>query len=179
MLGRLLPWNHLALDFCVFGVFIIDSISLLVIALFKFSAFLYLVGYMFLGIYLVLWSCPNCLYIDFHNILLQLFVFLWWCYFSTFISDFIWWIWLEVYQFCWSFQRTSSWFQWSVPLFFLFVFVFFLVSIWFLSALIFISFLLLVFSFLFLAPSDIRLGCLRFFLLLEVGLYCHRLTTYS
>ena len=48
--------------------------------------------------------------------------------FSLFLS--FWGVWLKIYQFCWSFQRTSFWFHWSVLLV--------LVSISFISALIFI-----------------------------------------
>lgn len=95
---------------------------------------------------------------------------LWWallfCYFVIFsscISGFVraiflspfWGIWLNLYQFCLSFKRSSSCFHWSVLLFrFLFLF----------SALIFIiSFLLLFLGFCSFSPLGISLGCWRFF----------------
>ena len=75
-----------------------------------------------------------------------------------------WRVWLEVYQFCWLFQRISSWFHWSVLLFFKLLFHLFLLSSLFTS-----------FNFvLSLAPLGRRLGWLGFFLLLQVGLYCYK-----
>ena len=60
-----------------------------------------------------------------HNIFLQPFVLS--CYFSFFMSDYIylghlslffsWWIWLKVCQSCLSFWRTSSWIHWYVIFF--------------------------------------------------------------
>ena len=68
------------------------------------------------------------------------------CYFSPFISYFIYlgpisflfWVWLKVCQSCWSFQRASTWFDWSFVLFFS------LYVIYYISVLIFIIFFLLL-----------------------------------
>lgn len=132
------------------------------VTIFYFLPALVLGGYVLLGMHPFLLSCWH---VGIHNILWYLLVFLWWCllfllsheWFCLFGSSFFilfffpQWAWLEVYQFCWSFQRTSFWFHWS-----------FLVSVAFISGLIFIiSFLLLILGFvLFLAPLGVRLGCL-------------------
>lgn len=93
---------------------------------------------------------------------------------SRIITGNFWGVWLKVYQFYLSFQRITSWFHWF---FFLLTFsIVFLVSCSFIFALIFIiSFLLLTLGFvlLFLVPLVVSKVWLRFFLFLEVGLYCY------
>ena len=122
---------------------------------------------MFLGIYPFLLDCPFYWHIFVLSNLLWSFVFLWcrlWFYFFHFWfylfgPSLSWWVWLKVYQFCLSFQRTHNF----IGVYFLKIFNF-LVSISFTSALIFmISFLLLIsglFVLLFLVPLGVRLGCL-------------------
>ena len=111
-------------------------ILLLVIDLFQFpiSSWFGLRRVMFLRIYSFLLGCPAYWHIIFYTNLLQSSVFLWshsfisdFTYFSTFF--FSWLVWLKVYRFCLSSQRTSSWFHWLI--FSIFSFLFHLFLLWF------------------------------------------------
>ena len=94
MFGRIPLWRHLFLDF-VYWEFLNYLLNFFagywfVQIFYRFFSVSVLVVHMFLKIYPFLQSCPICWHIVFHNILLQLFVFLWCClFFSFFIHDFI------------------------------------------------------------------------------------------
>ena len=58
-----------------------------------------------------------------------------------------WWVWLRIYQFCWSFQRTSFSFHWSFLWFSSFLFHWFLLwSLWLLFLLLTLGFVCSFFS---------------------------------
>ena len=84
--------------------------------------------------------CPICWHIIIHSILLWFFVSLWYWllfllfhfFFGLFMPPFSpWWCWLEVYQFCLSFQKSTSQIRWY------FYFLSYLFSLW---SLLFLSF---------------------------------------
>ena len=154
MLCRILLWNHLVQGFCVLGVFwwLLQFCELLLVC----SGFLLLLHLVFKD-YIFLEMCPfhPGFQVSWHIVLHSYFLHpLLFCSISCnfyFISNdlfgsslfFSWWVWLNVCQFCLSFQRISSWIHWFFELFILFYFIF-LVSMSFNSALILIiSFLLL------------------------------------
>ena len=126
--GRILQWSHLVLDFCLQGIFfyfqflkITHSTSLLVAGLFKLSISSW---FCFGGLYISknlpissklsnLLAC-NCSQYSTTVLWYWLFFLLFhllFCLFgsSLFLSC---WAWSEVWQFCLSFQRNSSWFYW-------------------------------------------------------------------
>ena len=84
---------------------------------------------MFLESYPFLLGCQIRWRVIVHSILIWFFVFLqylfrffrfhfWFCLFGFSLSSSSW-IWLEAYQFCLPFQRTSFWFYWFFSIFFL------------------------------------------------------------
>ena len=96
------------------------------------------------------------------------------CYFSTFISDFIWvlylffswFVWLRICEFCLSFERTSCLFYWFS---FLSVYVIYFCS----DLYYFLSSAYPRFCCSFSNFLGLRSDYLKFFLFLGVGLYCH------
>ena len=85
----------------------------------------------------------------------------------AFLLFFSWWVWLWVYQFCWSFQIITLWFHWSSLLFVCLYFIYLCSDM--------ISFLLLILGFV--CSSFCSCFCckvsLSFFFFPEMGLYCY------
>ena len=114
---------------CVLGVFWLFWFHsfLTVYSGFLFLPVSVLRDYMFLEIYPFHTGWPVCGHIVVHSNFLQYLVFCdISCYFSSFISHFVyldplsffWWVLLKICPSCFSFQRTSSWFRWLFVLFF-------------------------------------------------------------
>ena len=127
--------------FCLF-VLITDSLSLLVISLFKlFLLDSVLVSSIFLQGCPFHLSCQIYWHIIVLSIPLVFFFFLWYWLLYLFFNFlfclfgfclFSWWAWPEVYQFYLLFQRPSSWFYWLFP-FFNCYFIFYLYSFFLLT----------------------------------------------
>lgn len=143
-------WSHLVLDFCCMFLIVIQFTNC---------------NWSIQILYLFIIQCWKIVLLVMNSPLsISSFV-----YFFSFLV-FSWWVWIKVDQFYLPFQRTSFGFIDLIGFF---------VSISFISTLIFIiSFFLLtlgLFAPLFLAPLDVSLDYLRFFLFFEVGLNCYKL----